>query len=290
MKSFFTAILCLMLLVCSFVSCNRTKSPSESVAFDTLSLDTICPLFKNYPKPACHLSFNLSVPAPTVNQGTRDVIERFLCMMPKDGALVEQSVGQVSEMVRIYVKDYLMSYLSEGPNAIDNYGGDTLAAATWMSYEENVNGIVVYNANGFISYQIRTDSYTGGAHGNSSINNAVLSLHSGEAISLSDLFSDTSMSELNALIQQKLALQNNCQSIEELAEKGLFFAPAEIEATENFYFDAQGITWMFDPYDIAPYSMGEIRVSIDWSEALPLLDEESEVKPLAKLYSSPAAH
>lgn len=39
----------------------------------------------------------------------------------------------------------------------------------------------------------------------------------------------------------------------------------------NFCFTKQGITWQFNPYEIAPYALGSFTVEIPWSELRPYL-------------------
>jgi len=282
MKSFFTAILLLSLLLCSFVSCNPKPTAIESATFDSLTIDTIKPLFRSCTKPACHLYLRMDVPVSPTPETTAQAIERFVSLIPKEGAFEQSSDGTVQSMAHAYVRSYLMDYLRNGPEAIDNYGGDTLAAANWMSYEESVEGRAIFNARGLLSYQIRTESYTGGAHGNTNIDNAVLDMTTMSRVSLGDIFTDGTLREVNELMRQTLVREYGCQTLDELADKGLFFAPAEIEATENFYVDGEGITWNFDPYDIAPYSMGEVQISLPWSQlsSLVLLDS-----PVYKLVS-----
>ena len=286
MKSFFAAFLALGILLGCVVSCRPTPSDVQPVIFDTLSVDTICPLFKNYEKPACHLSLKMAVPVQETTADVREAIERFVSQLPKDGAFDEDANGSIAAMMQAYVKAYLMQYLNEGPDAIDNYGEDMEAAATWMSYEEKATGTVIYNADDMLSYQIRTDSYTGGAHGNTGTVNGVFDLKHLSEVRLSDVFEDVSLSDLNQLLRLKLARQYECETVDELQAKGLFFSPAEIEVTENFYVTDAGICWMYDPYDIAPYSTGEVSVTLSWDELYPFLSVDSPLMAMAQKYST----
>lgn len=275
MKGFFSAILCFCTFALCFVSCNKTNNTPQTVSFDILKVDTVCPLFSTYDKPSCHLSVQMNVPAEDTDKSIGQPIERFITVLPKDGAFEEPEDGSVETMIKAYVRAYVFQYLSEGPDAIDSYGEDMDAAATWMSYEENVDGMVLYNSNNLLSYQVRVNSYTGGAHGSTKTYNGVFDMQKLEALTLSSFFNEGSLQELNDKLRSKLARQYNCESVEKLAETQLFFAPAEIEATENFYVNDTTINWMFDPYDIAPYSTGEVQISLTWEEVQTLLKEDA---------------
>ena len=39
----------------------------------------------------------------------------------------------------------------------------------------------------------------------------------------------------------------------------------------NFSVGKEGITWYFNPYDIAPYALGVIDVTLSWDQLKPLL-------------------
>lgn len=283
MKGFFLAILCVCSVLLGFVSCNETSRSEQSVAFDTLAVDTVCPLFKSYEKPACHLSVKMCVPAEGTDPELAKAVEHFISLLPKDGAFEETTDGSVQAMVQAYLHSYVMQYLGEGQDAIDSYGEENIeAAATWMSYEENVEGSVLYNANGLLSYQVRVVSYTGGAHGNTKTYNGVFNLATCEPLMLASLFDDVALPDLNNLLRLTLVHQFDCETLDELAAKQIFFDPAAIEATENFFISDDAISWLFDPYDIAPYSTGEIIISLSWDEVYSLLRSDAPCMKLAK--------
>lgn len=60
--------------------------------------------------------------------------------------------------------------------------------------------------------------------------------------------------------------ENNWQTdlkltnINELSKKD--YSPENIVATDNFYAEKNGITWLYNPYDIAPYYLGQTRITI----------------------------
>lgn len=268
-------------MLLALASCNRSQTTEMTATFTTLRVDTMCPLFSSYAKPACHLVVQIEMPEATVEEDLRQTIERFIVMLPKDGAFEETADGTVSSMVRDYVREYIFQYLSEGPDAIDNYGENMEAAATWMSYEENVEGRVLYNRHNLLSYQFHIDSYTGGAHGNTKTYTGVLDLQKGQSLMLENLFDDVVLPELNNLLRNRLAKLYECETVDQLAEKALFFEPNEIEATENFFVSDSAITWTYDPYDIAPYNIGEVQIDLAWDEVYPLLKGDSPAMRLA---------
>ena len=285
MKSFFASILGLFLLLGCLVSCEHKAPTVQSVTFDTLTVDTICPLFHSYDKPACHLSIKMAKPEAQTPAEIMLAIESFISTLPKDGSFEEEANGSIESMVNAYVKVYIMQYLNEGHDAIGQHEGETEemeAATAWMNYEEIVEGRILYNDNGFVSYQVVADNFTGGAHGNRTIDNGVFNLNTLSQISLTDLIAEKSLNDLNTLVRNQLMVQYECNTLDELAEKGLFTAPNEIEVTDNFYINDEGITWTYDPYEIAPYSVGVVQISLTWDDVMPYLAPEFPVQSIVQ--------
>lgn len=284
MKSFFVAFAGLVLSVGCLVGCKPTvTSSTESITFDTLAIDTTCTLFHTYERPACHLTICLPKPVATTPAETLHAMELFIASLPKDGSLVSDSNGGLAGMAESYVRSYIMQYLQEGREAIGNRETDNEmveAAATWMNYEEIIQGQVLYNDHGMVSYQVRTESFSGGAHGSRMFDNGVFNLATLDQVTLTDLFAEDAISKLAEALKQKLLDMNDCTTLEQLEEKGKYLAPNVIEATDNFYIDNEGITWTYDPYEIAPYSAGEINIRLTWDEVRPLMLADN---PMASL-------
>lgn len=282
MKSFFVAILSILVLLCSLSSCKHIVAQEEGITFDTLTVDTICPLFKNYPKPACHVSVKLAYPDQNTPADLQNSFRNFVASLPQEGGFDYEADDDFRSMTRTYIHNYILNYLRQGPTAIDSYGEDMEAASTWMNYEESVDGQVTFNDKGIICYQLNVQSYSGGAHGSDDTSIGIFELKSRSRVELDDVFADVIMPQVNDLLRQTLASDYDCVSPEELAEKGLFFSPADIEASDNFAVDAQGMTWEFAPYEIAPYSMGAVSVTLPWSELEPLMLADSPLRVLAR--------
>ncbi len=255
------------------------KDVSATVSFDTLSIDTISPLFAGEKEPACHFRLSMEYPTAAGSEELLHVVDEFVVSF-----YFKEDYGGLScrEAARKYCDDYLAAYKEEGKDVIDAYGKNIGEAVPWMSYEEISTGRVLYCSHGFLSYAVNFYSYRGGAHGNTSVNNKVLNLSTYCPLYLSDLFGGSAFMEVSALLRNTLAKNYGCSSVAELAETEPFFSPEEIDLTENFFIDDKGITWQYNPYEIAPYSMGLISVTLSWAQVGPYLLEDSPLAPLAR--------
>lgn len=120
-----------------------------------------------------------------------------------------------------------------------------------------------------ISLKCSFYEYSGGAHGNYGSEGAVFDVSSGEQISFWELTSDReafSKRTLDGVLQK---------AVEGYAD-GLF---PDYEDTirsiwqeePNWYLDAAGITVIFQPYEIGPYAMGEVYITLPYGEYEDLL-------------------
>lgn len=270
------------------VSCRRTSPMAEAptIYFDTVSVDTICPLLSGHAQPACHFRLSLERPLMKAETPLLPAVQQFVVGMVRHGAFAPMAGTDVARVVEIYCSQYIAKYLSDGKEAIEAYRGDVKTASPWLSYEELCTGRMLYNQEDVLSYQFQSYSFTGGAHGNTKVANGVFDYKTMCQLCVADLFASESVPDVSALLREELVRQYECQSMEELTKKRLFFAPDSIAINENFYVDDQGVTWMYDPYDIAPYSTGVVSVTLSWDSLLPYFIPESPLLPLAEKRST----
>lgn len=280
MKRLFVAILVISILLTGSTSCKQVTTTVDAMTFDTLMVDTICPLFKNYPQPACHVSVKLAYPVQDTPSDLQQSFMRFVVSLPDEGGFDDEESSTFNDLARGYVRNYLLDYLRQGPVAIDSYGEDMDAAASWMNYQESVDGSVVYNAHGIVCYRLHTVSYTGGAHDFTSTKVGLYDIAHQRQIDITDIFSETQLPEVNRLIQQQLMEQFDCATPEQLSETVLICPVSEVELSDACLISEAGITWVYAPYSIAPYSVGEISVLVPWQQLRPYMLSSSPLSPL----------
>lgn len=107
--------------------------------------------------------------------------------------------------------------------------------------------------------------YTGGAHGYTGIGHDVFDLTTGEIVTEADLFAEGYEEGVSELLAA--SLEEYLAEIEESPEM-MFSMP---EPNGNFAVSEEGITWTYNPYEIAPYSMGIIDLPVSWDDLKPFL-------------------
>ncbi len=116
----------------------------------------------------------------------------------------------------------------------------------------------------YASYRVSTYSYTGGAHGMPATKAYVFDLKSGESVEESEFFTEDYMPQLSEL------LTAHAKDGSDNPDKLTLFV-SEVEPNGNFEVSAEGITYIYNPYDIAPYSDGTIFITIPWKELKTIL-------------------
>ena len=152
-------------------------------------------------------------------------------------------------------------------NLVEFYRNECLSpSADSRSWFDYLNGYFSGRWRGFVSYIFEYESFHGGAHPINTLTAAVFSLSTGEQVSESDFFIDGYEKPLGELLTARLpeALENDSDALESI------FVP-EIAPNGNFEVSSSGITYYYQPYEIGPYYLGVIAVSVPWKDARPLV-------------------
>jgi len=155
-----------------------------------------------------------------------------------------------------YLKDYSAEVASQQKG--DRSDGED----AWLNYTNNSQQSILYNDNDFLVIDFLADAYTGGAHGNYSSLLYCLDVKNKKQMVLSDVVKIDS-NNLQKLLEQNLRKQYNIKANESI-NKVLF--DDFLKPNKNFYFNAKGLAFMYNPYEVASYAQGQIVVFIPFNE------------------------
>ena len=110
------------------------------------------------------------------------------------------------------------------------------------------------NKNGFLTVQYTGDGYTGGAHGYAYENYQVIDLAQQKKLMLNDIV-DVSAVNWNTILLNSIGQR-----------KSELFEPNTLTYNQNFYFDANEITFVYGQYEIGPYAAGIIDISVPFAQ------------------------
>ena len=169
---------------------------------------------------------------------------------------LEEEPGTVEETAIRYEENLQDEYFNEN-EALTGEPADG-----FFSWEDQVNGYFSGNYKNFVSYMVEYYNFRGGAHGINTMTPVVFDKKTGRIIPEEEFFPDGYRAPVAALIQAHLpeALENDDETLGELFEPDLVGPNGMFEVTKD------GVTWYYQPYDIAPYYLGVISVMVPWKE------------------------
>ena len=121
-----------------------------------------------------------------------------------------------------------------------------------------------------VSYAVERYLFLGGAHG---INNRIFlnfDKQTGHLLTEDDIFVSEASDALTHLLLLNLVRQNDDLSLISDVEAS-DYEKESIRPNGNFYFAPEGVVFVFNPYEIGPYYLGETSICIPRDEIKPYL-------------------
>lgn len=151
-----------------------------------------------------------------------------------------------------------------------------------MRYEDQTATYVLYQQGNLLSLGFFHYNFSGGAHGNYGTTAASYDLRTGRRLRYADIFRPTAEVRLSALLGRAVRPLVGLAASDPL-DKQLFVN--QMPVTHNVFLTAGGAVFIYQPYEIAAYAQGEVRVFVPLSELRPLLREGLPVPAAAALAS-----
>jgi len=146
------------------------------------------------------------------------------------------------------------------------------AAKNTASYNWRYAESISIKSSGQEGIVIERDYYTftGGAHGLSTKRYYVIDMEQQKQLKIDDLFANYQGDKrLRDIIYFELGKYSKLKSEQKLSE-GIFFSDTP-ELTFNFFVSNEGLGLYWDPYQIAPYAHGSIKIVIPWQVIRPMM-------------------
>lgn len=261
----------IMLLVgISGMSCHQASSNAGNLQTAEIQTEKETHLFQDKSKPASHLDVKFTYITDGKDVRMKDSLNRLL---------TEKALGEkyrllpASEAVEQYATDYGKTYCNdlESTYLDDVKDVEEEVVKGWYSYEESIESAIERYDKNLLVYRVNTYDYTGGPHGIYGSLYTNIDLHTLRVIQLKDLFRPGYEAELTTLICQQLMKDVEVDNMEELQELGYGYMEA-ITPTENFIIQKDGILFVYNIYEIAPYALGITSVLVPYDALKPLLN------------------
>jgi len=153
--------------------------------------------------------------------------------------------------------------------------------------EYNLSGFSLLSDKKIYVYGIERYVDMGGAHGLETRNYYNFDLKTGKLIAEKDLFKPNYVSELSELIKKRIVeeskeIKDSKDTEPILSLEDTDFWTDSIKPNGNFYITDEGINYVFNPYEIAPYYMGQTEVTIPYNRLKEVLKPNSIITYLVE--------
>lgn len=274
-----TVSLLVLLLAASgfFFSCGNTMNKNTgALEFDSIQVNETAHLFGDTAKPACNLVINFAYATRSSDVKLKDSLNTFFlsaCFGDKYMTMTpEEAIKKYTEKyVNDYRKDLEPMYRKDEQDKED---GASMEA--WYSYYKGIESNIQLYIKNLLVYRIDYNEYTGGAHGIYMSSFLNMDLRTLSPVRLDDLFASDYKDALTDLLWNQLMADNKVATRQELEDLG-YATTSELEPTENFYLDPEGITFYYNVYDIAPYVMGPVKITLPYEAMQHLLSDDNGI-------------
>jgi hypothetical protein len=188
--------------------------------------------------------------------------------------------GMEEETIEIKINSFLeeeflksIEWYEEFIAVQDSFPSIEYEAGMFFSFETGFD-IKLLNES-YLSLVLNHYEFTGGAHGNFYSMGYTFDLKSGDLITLDEIIKANSIPEITKLCERKLLEMYESPSI---SETGIFEDYIELTVEQDFHLLPNALVFQFDPYEIAPYSMGNIEIILPYEEINNYLIKDFDLK------------
>lgn len=251
------------------LSCHGDDEATPSVNIKEFHIEKSVPLSNDSDSPTCNVSMSVKYAdgADSVAANMNAAIEKLL--FDTQGLGLEQAADSFANK---YIGDYV-DYLTQFYAADRN---DT-ARRGWYEYRYEIDTEVDFDDWGHASYIAEKEYFEGGAHGIKQTVAVNIDMATGRGMTLGDIFVPGSDKRLSVLLLEKLKAKTGLTDIGSLRSEGYLYS-MEMFASSNFTLGKDGITFIYNPYEIAPYEKGTTELYVTYDEIDELTTKQSAWK------------
>ena len=238
---------------------------SEVLRFDTLGLHRDVAVIPGQEMPRYRIDICMSYAtgdSPQAQAVNECLCRELFCM-----------AGRSPEETMAHFADSLASQF--GQELKDFYEPDDEDGDYRFNYTWNMSGqLNDKSARGVLGYISAIETYQGGAHGSHMVEYLNFDAQTGRFLDTWSVFQESKRTTLTDAIVKQLLDDNGCKSVDELREQTSITVLGDVYVDNNFLIGSDGITFLYNQYEIAPYSAGLISITLSYSQLNGLLTPE----------------
>ena len=275
-KNIFLRVAIVLCSVISFMTtgCIEKKQTAGKPAITSIQADTTVSLKPDIDQsPTCqiHLDFMYLKPYSETDSVSRR-INATLQKTFSEGKLAGLSPETFIDSVRQryisgYKSDLLKYYEADIHNKVSAED-----IPQWYNYEYEITSELSAGRDSIWNYQVTTFQNTGGAHPNTWGKWVNIDPETGNELTREEVFAADAEKSICNLILKQLTNEANTRletdtisSMEGLHAAGILL-DTDLYIPDNFLPKEDGVTCLYNRYEIAPYSMGDFQLTVPYAE------------------------
>ncbi|KGN86446.1 RsiV family protein [Porphyromonas gulae] len=262
-------------LLLQISSCKKERNKqSDRIVFDSISMERCTHLLGDSTMPCNDIKILFEYPSDSIPHAIGDSVRWNILNALFGPAYASMSP---SEAMSAYAAASDSTYLSDMEPLLQEelaLKPDYRPDLGLYAYIDHITGKVVFRQDSLLVYEIEAFKYMGGSHGYGDVAYLNLDLRTGKQILLEDIVAQGKDAALTDLLWKQLMADQGVSSLESLNEMG-YGTLGDLYPTDNFGISERGITFLYNEYEIAPYAMGPIQITLSFDSLAPILKEDS---------------
>jgi len=161
------------------------------------------------------------------------------------------------------------------------YAGDPDSKTNHLYYQSADTILVARQDSAVVGFADKSFIYTGGAHGLYNTVYTNWNIQTKRRIELKDLLVGNYKAPLNTAAEVLFRRQENISALASLKDK-YFFKDDKFSLNENFLITPQGLRFLYNPYEIKPYSEGQTELLVPYALIKTLIRPNTVISQYAK--------
>jgi hypothetical protein len=184
-------------------------------------------------------------------------------------------VNHPDSMMLTFEEEYLGKYVRQNENWHEVGGAS-------FNWENVISMSVVYNTGYLLCLEYLKYAYSGGAHGMTNVSYDIIYLDNGQLLTFTDVFKDddASKEKLTQILTKQLRKDYSIPEEMLLSEAGFFVET--VEPNRNIYVNGNGVGFLYNSYEIAPYSQGSTNIFLEFRQIQDMVKMGTPVYQMTK--------
>ena len=273
MRKYSILFMLCVLMAPVFFSCTQKTIKTKEKVFTKR-----CYLSEDTTKGSLNVEIQAEIPVAFADKSVLDSIRATIISNLFGENYISKSTDSI---IPLFMADISTDYIENNKPLINQL--DSSSAYTFNN-EHILSGFSLLSDKYIYAYGIERYIYMGGAHGLETRNYFNFNLKTGKLITEKDLFVENFASDLAKLIKIRIVEESIGKTEKEpiLDLEETVYWTDSIKPNGNFYITDESINYVFNPYQIAPYSLGETEVTLPFSLLKNILKPNSIISYLVK--------